>query len=50
MVIQRITPSKYFEEEVPTQETGTNYTPWFIFAGVCIVAIVALTLAITYKK
>ena len=50
MAIPRIAPTQYFEGEVPIQDTGINYTPWFIFGGICIVAIVALALAITYKK
>lgn len=47
MAIPRIAPTQYFEGEVPVQET-INYTPWFIFAGICIVAIVAI--AIAYRK
>ena len=49
MAMQRITPTSYFEGEVPQGTVNTvNYTPWFIFGGICIVAIVALALA--YKK
>ena len=55
MVIQRIAPNQYFEEETPQKgrfeilpETGFNYVPLFIFGGICIVAIVAI--AIAYKK
>ena len=46
MAIPRIAPSQYFEGEVPQEPK--DYTPWFIFAGICIVAIVAI--AITHKK
>ena len=54
--MQRIAPQQYFEGEVPQKErfeiipeTGINYTPWFIFGGICIVAIVAIAIAISKK-
>lgn len=50
MAIPRIAPTQYFEGEVPIQETGINYTPWFIFGGICIVAIVAIAIALGGKK
>ncbi len=46
-MVQRIAPTQYFEGEVP-QENTTNYFPWLIFGGICIVAIVAI--AIAYRK
>ena len=49
MAIQRVSPVQYFETEIPTNNT-INYTPLFIFGGLCLVAIVAIAIAIAYKK
>ena len=43
----RISPQAYFENGT-TQPT--NYLPWLIFGGICIVAITAMAIAIAYKK
>ena len=48
-MIPRTSPQSYFETEVPTNNI-TNYTPLFIFGGICLVAIVAIAIAIAYKK
>ena len=45
----RTSPQTYFETEVP-QNQVTNYTPLLIFGGICLVAIVAIAIAIAYKK
>ncbi len=49
MALQRASPTQYFETEIPINNV-TNYTPLFIFGGLCLVAIVAIAIAITYKK
>lgn len=48
-MIQRTSPTQYFETEIPTNNI-TNYTPLLIFGGLCLVAIVAIAIAISYKK
>ena len=43
----RTSPQSYFEEN---GTTTTNYLPWLIFGGICIVAITAMAITIAYKK
>jgi len=45
--MNRISPQQYFETE-PIQNT-TNYLPYLIFGGICIVAITAMVIAYSRK-